>query len=193
MNVTGGLAVLGQASLIVQDLGHVNAEVAVSALRATHPYYYYYHYYYTHTTTTTTTDNTNTGATIIHYLALSNSPPAPAFASTSSSLIASQGAVVGTVSLFNICGRLLWSSFSDHIGRYAIFNIFACLGLILFPLIPMIAKQSTPGLIVVLGVVVSMYGGSWAVVAAYIKDVFGVEYAGSIHGCIVSTRSTWIV
>ena len=94
------------------------------------------------------------------------------------------------MSLFNICGRLLWSAFSDHIGRYTVFNIFACLGLVLFPCIPLVSRHSTPGLIVVLGIVVSMYGGSWAVVAAYIKDVFGVEFAGSIHGCIVSQLET---
>jgi len=93
------------------------------------------------------------------------------------------------MSLFNIAGRVLWSSVSDKIGRFAVYNIYFTLGMICYSFIPLAASHSVVGLIFVLGACLSMYGGGFAAVPPYIKDLFGVEYAGSIHGRIVSSSS----
>jgi len=92
------------------------------------------------------------------------------------------------MSLFNIFGRLFWSSASEIVGRFALYNLFFLLGITCYSTLPLTARRSEEGLIFTLGVIVSIYGGVFAAVPAYIKDLFGVKYAGSIHGRMVSRR-----
>ncbi|RUY76781.1 MFS transporter, partial [Mesorhizobium sp. M7A.F.Ca.CA.003.01.2.1] len=39
------------------------------------------------------------------------------------------------------------------------------------------------------GIILSMYGGGFATIPAYLRDVFGVRYVGAIHGRLLTAWS----
>ena len=80
-------------------------------------------------------------------------------------------------------GRFFWSSTSDKIGRKNTYTIFFLLGALLYVLIPTFGNiGSTTLFIVTFCIIISMYGGGFATVPAYLKDMFGVMQVGAIHG-----------
>jgi len=90
---------------------------------------------------------------------------------------------VGLLSLFNMLGRFFWSSASDKIGRKKTYGIFFLLGIVLYVLIPTLGSMGNIILfIVTFCIIISMYGGGFATVPAYLKDMFGVLQVGAIHG-----------
>jgi len=94
---------------------------------------------------------------------------------------------VGLLSLFNMSGRFLWSSSSDWLGRKNTYCIFFALGAILYYLIPTFASTDNVALFVAsYCVILSMYGGGFAVVPAYLADMFGTAYVGAIHGRLLT-------
>jgi MFS family permease len=97
---------------------------------------------------------------------------------------------VGLLSLFNMAGRFFWASVSDFIGRKSTYTIFFLLGLVLYAVVPSTAKMGSIGLFVLCyGVILSMYGGGFATIPAYLRDVFGVQYVGAIHGRLLTAWS----
>ena len=97
----------------------------------------------------------------------------------------------GLLSLFNIGGRFFWASLSDKIGRKATYATFFLLGIVLYALTPTFAYMGSTALFVLaFGVILSMYGGSFATVPAYLADVFGTQYVGAIHGRLLTAWST---
>ena len=98
---------------------------------------------------------------------------------------------VGLLSLFNIGGRFFWASFSDKIGRKATYAIFFALGIVLYAGAPWAASVGGQALFVgAFCIIVSMYGGGFATVPAYLADVFGTQYVGAIHGRLLTAWST---
>ncbi|WP_036257853.1 OFA family MFS transporter [Methylocapsa aurea] len=98
---------------------------------------------------------------------------------------------VGLLSLFNIGGRFFWASLSDKIGRKATYFIFFGLGLILYALTPTFAHMGSKGLFVAaFCIILSMYGGGFATVPAYLADIFGARFVGAIHGRLLTAWST---
>jgi MFS family permease len=96
----------------------------------------------------------------------------------------------GLLSLFNIAGRIFWASLSDHIGRKATYALFFLIGLGLYASIPWMA--STYALALFVGsfcVILSMYGGGFATVPAYLADLFGTRMVGAIHGRLLTAWS----
>lgn len=90
---------------------------------------------------------------------------------------------VGLLSLFNMLGRFFWSSTSDRIGRKLTYSIFFLLGALLYILVPAFGKMGNSILFVAtFCLIMSMYGGGFATVPAYLKDLFGVMHVGAIHG-----------
>jgi MFS family permease len=90
---------------------------------------------------------------------------------------------VGLLSLFNMAGRFFWSSLSDWIGRKNTYLVFFLLGACLYFLIPLSGQSKSLGMFVALFcVIMSMYGGGFATIPAYIKDLFGTRQVGAIHG-----------
>ncbi len=80
-------------------------------------------------------------------------------------------------------GRFFWSSTSDKIGRKNTYTIFFLLGAILYVAIPTLGNMGNTTLfIATFCVIISMYGGGFATVPAYLKDMFGVMQVGAIHG-----------
>jgi MFS family permease len=130
LNVTAGIGVLGQASVMIQEMFSI--------------------------------------ATVGETLAVS---------------AAAAGGFVGLLSIFNMLGRFIWSSLSDRIGRKHTYNVFFLLGAGLYCAIPSIgAAGSIVFFVLCFGIIISMYGGGFATIPAYLCDLFGTMQVGAIHG-----------
>ena len=130
LNVTAGIGVLGQASVMIQEMfseATVGKQMAVSAAAA--------------------------------------------------------GGFVGLLSVFNMVGRFFWSSLSDRIGRKNTYTTFFLLGAALYFSIPSIgAAGSIVFFVLCFGLIITMYGGGFATIPAYLRDMFGTMQVGAIHG-----------
>lgn len=130
LNVTAGIGVLGQASVMIQEMFSVDVVGENKAVTA-----------------------------------------------------AAAAGFVGLLSLFNMIGRFFWSSTSDRIGRKNTYMIFLLLGALLYVAIPTFGNmENTTLFIATFCIIISMYGGGFATVPAYLKDMFGVMQVGAIHG-----------
>jgi len=128
MNVTAGIGILGQASLMCQDMFGVSAAIG--------------------------------------------------------------GGFAGLLSLFNMGGRFVWSSVSDFTGRKAVYCLFFLLGAVLYCLIPFTQNSgSKPLFVAVTAAIISMYGGGFATIPAYLRDLFGTYQVGAIHGRLITAWS----
>jgi MFS family permease len=140
LNVTAGIGVLGQASLMIQEMFPArfphDTEIAVAASAA-----------------------------------------------------AASG-FVGLLSIFNMLGRISWASASDYLGRKNTYAIFFVLGTLLYALVPWTGKtHNLPLFILFYGIILSMYGGGFATIPAYLKDIFGSIQVGAIHGRLLTAWS----
>ncbi|MET0219861.1 MAG: OFA family MFS transporter [Tardiphaga sp.] len=97
----------------------------------------------------------------------------------------------GLISLFNIGGRFFWASLSDKLGRKNTYYTFFILGIVLYALVPTFAATGNKVLFVLaIGIILSMYGGGFATVPAYLADIFGTQFVGAIHGRLLTAWST---
>jgi MFS family permease len=97
----------------------------------------------------------------------------------------------GLLSLFNIGGRFFWASLSDGIGRKATYYTFFLLGIVLYASTPWLAAGGFLALFVLaFGIILSMYGGGFATIPAYLADIFGTQFVGAIHGRLLTAWST---
>jgi MFS family permease len=97
---------------------------------------------------------------------------------------------VGLMSLFNMGGRFLWASVSDYIGRKNTYFIFFLLGALLYAAVPYTGEiGALPLFVAAYAVIYTMYGGGFATVPAYLKDMFGTRYVGAIHGLLLTAWS----
>ena len=97
----------------------------------------------------------------------------------------------GLLSLFNIGGRVFWASLSDYIGRKNTYYCFFLLGIMLYALAPNFANAGSKMLFVsAFCIILSMYGGGFATVPAYLADMFGTQFVGAIHGRLLTAWST---
>ncbi|WP_411033324.1 OFA family MFS transporter [Shinella sp. BYT-45] len=97
----------------------------------------------------------------------------------------------GLLSLFNIGGRFFWASLSDKLGRKNTYYTFFILGIVLYALAPTAAHMGSQLLFVsILCIILSMYGGGFATVPAYLADIFGTQFVGAIHGRLLTAWAT---
>jgi MFS family permease len=95
------------------------------------------------------------------------------------------------LSLFNIGGRFLWASLSDKLGRKLTYTVFFVLGGIMYASIPGSAMAGSKLLFVAaVCIILSMYGGGFATVPAYLADLFGTQMVGAIHGRLLTAWAT---
>ena len=95
------------------------------------------------------------------------------------------------LSLFNIGGRFFWASLSDKLGRKMTYVVFFVLGGILYASIPGSAAAGSILLFVgAVCIILSMYGGGFATVPAYLADIFGTQMVGAIHGRLLTAWAT---
>jgi MFS family permease len=94
---------------------------------------------------------------------------------------------LGLLSLFNIGGRFVWASCSDYLGRKVTYFIFLLLGFLLYATIPTMAHAGNlPLFVAFFCIILSMYGGGFATVPAYLADLFGTQMVGAIHGRLLT-------
>jgi MFS family permease len=87
-------------------------------------------------------------------------------------------------------GRFFWASTSDYIGRRNTYFVFMVLGFILYCLVPYTGSiGSVVGFVCAFLIIISMYGGGFATVPAYLKDMYGTRYVGAIHGLLLTAWS----
>jgi MFS family permease len=99
-------------------------------------------------------------------------------------------AFTGLLSLFNIAGRIFWASMSDHLGRKLTYSIFFVLGTVLYSSIPWTASTANlPLFVAFFCIILTMYGGGFATVPAYLSDLFGTKMVGAIHGRLLTAWS----
>ena len=101
------------------------------------------------------------------------------------------GGFTALLSLFNIGGRFFWASLSDKLGRKMTYVVFFVLGGILYASIPGSAAAGSKLLFVgAFCIILSMYGGGFATVPAYLADLFGTQMVGAIHGRLLTAWAT---
>jgi MFS family permease len=93
---------------------------------------------------------------------------------------------VGVLSLANMLGRFVWSSLSDRVGRRPIYVMYLGVGLVLYLLLALFGSTSTLVFVSLAAVIISFYGGGFATVPAYLKDLFGTLEVGAIHGRLLT-------
>lgn len=97
----------------------------------------------------------------------------------------------GLLSLFNIGGRIFWASLSDRIGRKATYAIFFALGVALYAGVPIAgAGGHLAAFVAMFCIILTMYGGGFATIPAYLADLFGVYHVSAIHGRLLTAWST---
>jgi MFS family permease len=105
-------------------------------------------------------------------------------------VVAAAAGLVGLISLFNSVGRLFWASLSDKIGRKTTYCIFFILGMALYCTLPTLGHLGMAGAFVIsICVILSMYGGGFSTVPAYLADIFGTQMVGAIHGRLLTAWS----
>jgi MFS family permease len=102
------------------------------------------------------------------------------------------GGFVGLLSLFNMAGRFLWASASDFIGRKPTYFIFFTLGAALYYFLPLTGANhlnQVKWFVATAVVLLSMYGGGFATIPAYLRDLFGTHHVSAIHGRLLTAWS----
>jgi len=103
---------------------------------------------------------------------------------------ATAGGFVGLLSIFNMAGRFFWASTSDYLGRRNTYMVFFLLGIALYALVPTTGQIGSITLFVAaFAIILSMYGGGFATIPAYLRDVFGTMHVGAIHGRLLTAWS----
>ena len=101
------------------------------------------------------------------------------------------GGFVALLSLANIIGRIFWASSSDYLGRKLTYAIFFSLGTLLYFSAPWAGLNQYIALFVLINLVIlTMYGGGFATIPAYLADIFGTQHVGAIHGRLLTAWAT---
>ena len=111
-------------------------------------------------------------------------------ATQKASIAAAAAGLVGLISLFNSLGRIFWASTSDFIGRKNTYIVFFLLGILLYCSLPTLGHMGLAGMFVLaVCIIMSMYGGGFSTVPAYLADIFGTQMVGAIHGRLLTAWS----
>jgi MFS family permease len=108
---------------------------------------------------------------------------------TSAVAMAAATGFVGLLSLFNMAGRFVWSSTSDYIGRKPIYMLYLGVGLVLYTGLATLGSSATWLFVLFAAVIISFYGGGFATIPAYLRDLFGTYQVGAIHGRLLTAWS----
>jgi MFS family permease len=102
------------------------------------------------------------------------------------------GGFVGLLSLFNMAGRFFWSTVSDYLGRKRTYFVFFALGAVLYFFLPQTGANHLNSIALFVGIssiLLSMYGGGFATIPAYLRDMFGTYHVSAIHGRLLTAWS----
>ncbi|SBT92255.1 Cyanate permease [Streptomyces sp. DI166] len=113
------------------------------------------------------------------------------FAETETTVSATAAAgFVALLSAANMAGRIGWSTTSDLIGRKNIYRVYLGVGALMYACIALFGDSSKPLFVLCALVILSFYGGGFATIPAYLKDLFGTHQVGAIHGRLLTAWST---
>ena len=105
-------------------------------------------------------------------------------------IVAAAAGLVGLISLFNSLGRIFWASLSDKLGRKNTYYTFFAIGIVLYCLLPTWGHLGLASVFVLsICIILSMYGGGFATIPAYLADIFGTQMVGAIHGRLITAWS----
>jgi len=96
---------------------------------------------------------------------------------------------VGVLSLSNMAGRIGWSSLSDVVGRKRIYMLYLGVGAIAYTALATVGGGSVAVFVLLAVLILTFYGGGFATIPAYLKDVFGDFEVGAIHGRLLTAWS----
>lgn len=96
---------------------------------------------------------------------------------------------VGLLSLTNMLGRFGWSSLSDKLGRKNMYMMYLGAGAVGYLLLALFGASSVVVFVILTGVLLSFYGGGFATIPAYLRDMFGSFQVGAIHGRLLTAWS----
>ncbi|HWL87117.1 MAG TPA: OFA family MFS transporter [Polyangiaceae bacterium] len=99
------------------------------------------------------------------------------------------GGFVGVLSICNMAGRFVWSGASDVLGRKRVYSMYLGLGIVLYALLALVGAHSTVIFVILAGAILSLYGGGFATIPAYIRDLYGPFQVGAIHGRLLTAWS----
>jgi MFS family permease len=108
---------------------------------------------------------------------------------TSAVATAAASGFVGLLSIANMAGRFAWSSTSDVIGRKPTYMMYLGVGTVAYLLLAFFGSTSTALFVALAAVIISFYGGGFATVPAYLRDLFGTFQVGAIHGRLLTAWS----
>jgi MFS family permease len=108
---------------------------------------------------------------------------------TSAVTAAAAAGFVGVLSLFNMGGRFSWSTTSDYIGRKPMYMVYLGVGLLLYVLLATVGSSATWLFVLLAALIISFYGGGFATMPAYLRDLFGTYQVGAIHGRVLTAWS----
>ncbi|MGC9668726.1 OFA family MFS transporter [Planosporangium sp. 12N6] len=103
--------------------------------------------------------------------------------------VAAAGGFVGLLSLFNMAGRFAWSTTSDLTGRKPVYLLYLGGGMVLYTLLASVGHVATALFVALAGLILSFYGGGFATIPAYLRDLFGTYQVGAIHGRLLTAWS----
>ncbi|GAA0949029.1 OFA family MFS transporter [Pseudonocardia zijingensis] len=112
------------------------------------------------------------------------------FPDAGTQIAAAAAGFVAILSLANMLGRFIWSSTSDLIGRKNIYRVYLGVGALLYLLITLLGNANQALFLVASLLILSFYGGGFATVPAYLRDLFGTYQVGAIHGRLLTAWST---
>jgi MFS family permease len=111
-------------------------------------------------------------------------------ATQKASVAAIAAGFTGLLSLFNIGGRFIWASSSDYLGRKLTYCAFFVLGIALYASAPWSGRLGAVALFVAaFCIILSIYGGAFATMPAYLADMFGTQMVGAIMGRLLTAWS----
>ena len=96
---------------------------------------------------------------------------------------------VGLLSIGNMAGRFAWSATSDATGRKRIYMVYLGVGAVLYTVLALAGSTTTVLYVALAFVIISFYGGGFATVPAYLRDLFGTFQVGAIHGRLLTAWS----
>ncbi len=108
---------------------------------------------------------------------------------TSTVAVTAAAGFVGLLSLFNMAGRFVWSSTSDYIGRKPIYMVYLGVGMVLYVVLATLGGSATWVFVITAAIIISFYGGGFATIPAYLRDLFGTFQVGAIHGRLLTAWS----
>ncbi|GAE35145.1 oxalate: formate antiporter [Halalkalibacter akibai JCM 9157] len=101
--------------------------------------------------------------------------------------VASAASMVGLMGIFNGGGRIGWASISDYLGRPTVFSLFFIIQIIAFMTLPHVTNVILFQMLIFM--IMTVYGGGFAALPAFIADMFGTKELGAIHGYLLTAWS----